>query len=69
MIHIIATSWRRRSRMKPQPLGDRRVNVEVEHVPMPRLEAEFSVKRNRDLDELAAVLSDAVALHLEAQLE
>ena len=30
-----------------QPLGDRRVDVEVEHVIVPRLEAEFSVKRQR----------------------
>ena len=43
-----------------QPLGDRRVDVEVEHVIVPRLEAELAVEGDADPAHLGAVAVAAI---------
>ena len=43
-----------------QPLGDRRVDVEVEHVIVPRLEAELAVEGDADPAHLGGVAVAAI---------
>jgi hypothetical protein len=46
--------------LSPQPLGDRRVDVEVEHVTVPRLEAELAVEGDADPAHFGAVAVAAI---------